>query len=36
MLFEILFPLIAAADHLNMTVSNKKALATLNTVHKWT
>ena len=33
-LFEILFPLFAAADYLNMTVSNKKALAILDTVHK--
>ena len=27
-------PLFTAADYLNMTVSNKKALATLDTVHK--
>ena len=33
-LFEILFPLIAAADYLNMTVCNKKALATLDTALK--
>ena len=32
-LFEILFPLFAAADYLNMTVSNKKALATLWTLY---
>ena len=29
-------PLFTAADYFNMTVSNKKALATLDTVHKWT
>ena len=29
-------PLFTAADYLNMTVSNKKAFATLDTVHKWT
>ena len=29
-------PLFTAANYFNMTVSNKKALATLNTVHKWT
>ena len=35
MLFETLFPLFAAAaDYLNMTVSKKKYLATLDTVHK--
>jgi len=28
------FPLFTAADYLNMMVSNKKALATLDTVHK--
>ena len=33
-LFEVLVPLFAAADYLNMTVYNKKALATLDTVHK--
>ena len=27
---------LAAADYLNMTVSNKKALATLDTIHKRT
>ena len=30
------FSSLAAAVYLNMTVSNKKALATLATVHKWT
>ena len=35
-LSEILFPLFTAADYLNMTVSNKKALASLDTVYKWT
>ena len=35
-LYEILFPLFTAADYLNMTVSSKKALATLDTVNKWT
>ena len=34
LLFEILFPLFAATDYLNMTVSNKKVLAPLDTVHK--
>ena len=29
-------PLLTAANYFNMTVSNKKALATLDTVHKWT
>ena len=29
-------PLFTAANYFNMTVSNKKALATLDTVHKWT
>ena len=29
-------PLFTAADNLNMTMSNKKALATLDTVQKWT
>ena len=29
-------PLFTTADYFNMTVSNKKALATLDTVHKWT
>ena len=33
-LFEILF--FTAANYFNVTVSNKKALATLDTVHKWT
>ena len=33
-LTEILFPLFTAADYLNMTVSNKKVLATLDTVQK--
>ena len=27
-------PLLTAANYFNMTVSNKKALATLDTVHK--
>ena len=31
---DILFPLFTAADYLNVTVSNKKALATLDSVHK--
>ena len=35
-LSEILFPFFTAADYLIMMVSNKKALATLGTVHKWT
>ena len=26
---------LAAVDYLNMEVSNKKALATLDSVHKW-
>ena len=34
-LFEILFLLLLPPpDYLNMTVSNKKALATLDTLHK--
>ena len=35
-IWDFIHPLFAAADYLNMTVSNKKALATLDTVHKWT
>ena len=32
MLSEIIFPLFTAADYLNMTVSKKNALATLDTL----
>ena len=33
-IIEDFIPLFTAADFFNMTVSNKKALATLDTVHK--
>ena len=32
----VFIPFFTAANYFNMKVSNKKALATLDTVHKWT